>query len=719
MKDVFEIVSIHGKSAPEGLYEFVNTVTAAEDTVTTLRLFAATRYILYVNDAYVCEGPCRGSGEKRYYDTVEVALKKGENRVRFVVMHLINFVHESISMASSFKAAKPLIVFDSPLTAEDESFGGNWKCALLKNITLNFLPDIRFLPPCEIVEDREEKEPLETTVIGRFDVERGASVWFGINAVYQFEPRPIPMIYPSEEVTFRVVKTGEDYMDLDAGCYVTAKPTFTLAPHSHVTIGYSECYERDGKKGMRDDVDGDLRCLWYDTVTTAEREFTYTPFWFRPFRYIRIRGKNARAALVDVTARRCHYPLDIVGRFSCSDPTLNDIYKVSINTLLCCMHEIYVDCPYYEQQQYIMDTAIESNVTMRLSRDWAMVRKSIGEFAASQQPNGLLQANYPCTYIQIIPGFSFYFIFLLKDYLDYTKDVAFVKPYLSTVDKILNYFDGLSAKNGLVCTSHEWDYVDWADNYEHGVPPVQTGEAITVYNMYYACGLLTAARLCEAAGRYGLAQEYRDRYETLKETVNARCFDRTKGLYRDGEQTEIYSVHTIVWAILSELVSGEEAKTLAARIGEEGLTPCSFSMNYYLFRALEACDMYHLAFPLLDDWRHMLALHCTTWCESPGEPRSECHAWSSAPVTEFATKILGVQVGFEDEIVIRPCRGELTEANGAVPTRFGLVEVAWCCEEGQFTLTVSTETDVPKTVVLPGGKICRFTERTATFTESV
>ena len=117
------------------------------------------------------------------------------------------------------------------------------------------------------------------------------------------------------------------------------------------------------------------------------------------------------------------------------------MWDVSINTLKCCTHEIYVDCPHYEQQQYVMDSAIESAVTMRLTHDTAMVRKCIGEFAASQQPNGILCANYPCSYVQIIPGFSFFFVFLLKDYLDYSADTAFAAKYTGVIDKIFAFFD--------------------------------------------------------------------------------------------------------------------------------------------------------------------------------------------------------------------------------------------------------------------------------------
>ena len=39
---------------------------------------------------------------------------------------------------------------------------------------------------------------------------------------------------------------------------------------------------------------------------------------------------------------------------------------------------------------------------------------------------------------------------------------------------------------------------------------------------------------------------------------------------------------------------------------------------------------------LWQDWQDFIDLHCTTFPETPFDPRSDCHAWSALPLWEFA-----------------------------------------------------------------------------------
>ena len=126
-------------------------------------------------------------------------------------------------------------------------------------------------------------------------------------------------------------------------------------------------------------------------------------------------------------------------------------------------------------------------------------------------------------------------------------------------------------------------------------------------------------------------------------------------------------------------------------------------MGYYLSRAFEKGGQYKGAFEFFDNWKKMLELNCTTWCENPDNPRSECHAWSCAPIYEFSANILGVKTTLGDEIVIQPNIGTLNYARGTVPTRFGNVEVDWKISGGEFEIKVKSEDGIKKTIIMPGG----------------
>ena len=132
-------------------------------------------------------------------------------------------------------------------------------------------------------------------------------------------------------------------------------------------------------------------------------------------------------------------------------------------------------------------------------------------------------------------------------------------------------------------------------------------------------------------------------------------------------------------------------------------------MNYYLFRALEAAGRYSYAPKVFDGWEKMLDLHCTTWCENPDNPRSECHAWSSAPTYELSAMVLGVYPtadGYKS-VRIQPNVSDLKVdfARGTVPTPYGNIAVDWKKDGGIFTMDVSIpSTDICAEVILPDGR---------------
>jgi hypothetical protein len=225
--------------------------------------------------------------------------------------------------------------------------------------------------------------------------------------------------------------------------------------------------------------------------------------------------------------------------------------------------------------------------------------------------------------------------------------------------------------------------------------------------------------ICTAIGREGLAAEYSQRYTAIANTVNELCYDAERGLYKDGSVTRSFSMHTVVWAILSEVAPRERWERLISHLYDGDLAKCSFSMNYFTFRALEKSGRRDMIFSLLDGWRKMIDLGCTTWCENPDSPRSECHGWSSTPLYEFSSSILGVSTDISDRITISPSTVHLTFAKGAVPTRFGTVKVYWTVKDGVFSLSVSGADGTEKLVLLPNGESHSFLGESGSFSCSI
>ena len=170
---------------------------------------------------------------------------------------------------------------------------------------------------------------------------------------------------------------------------------------------------------------------------------------------------------------------------------------------------------------------------------------------------------------------------------------------------------------------------------------------------------------------------------------------------------------TNAWAILCGAANASKRTRILRRLTDDpSLCRAGFLGLFHVFRALSKAGAYDKVFDLLAPWRRMLKVGLTTWAETLDveTTRSDCHGWSCAPTYELATKILGVQPaapGFS-RVLIRPFPGYLTRAQGSIPTPHGDVQVAWSVQGNRFVLEGQVPSDVPATVILPGGEQAGF-----------
>ncbi len=693
------------------LYLFEKKFTAKKGASMSASICADTRYKLYVNGKFVCDGPCRGSAYTRYYEQPDLTpyLVEGENTILVHVLHCTEDVFTTV-----FRGSKPALWFDGTLNDGDDIINivpdTTWSCKRLDTMRF-FTPHgmMPSVPPAQAM-DGEEKY-TEIPVVELYGPGKNAYNAWGLMDRYPLYPRIIPLLKPDAKQSFILVKKVDGMLHLDAGKYTTAEVSFRFKGRSgsKLYFKYAECYsDADGVKRMRDNTDGVLLTNFYDEITLTGDWQVYEPFWFRAFRYIQVEYEDVEAELDldNCSFSPYFYPLNENGSFECSDDRLNQIWEISKNTVKCCMHEIFTDCPHYEQQQYGMDTALEIMFAMRMSSDSEQIKKTIIDFVHSQLPDGMLQANFPSIGVQVIPTFSLYWILMVREYMRYTGDGKFLSTLTGTIDKVLTAFDNILTEEGLVGATPYWHYTDWVPGWSAGVPNGGRLAPITVYSLIYANALEASAEICEAAGRTRLAEEYMIRKQAILESVNKYCYDKEMQMYVDVYGYRNFSQHTALWAVLSGAVNGEEATELIERAMNSDVARCAFSMNFYMFRALEKANCYKYADKIMQGWQNMLDMHCTTWCENPDSPRSECHGWSSAPIYEFSAKILGVTPtadGYK-AVNIKPLTSGLSWAKGTVPTPYGVISVSWTKNSGKliFDAQMPQGVNVPVTVELCG-----------------
>jgi len=567
-----------------------------------------------------------------------------------------------------------------------------------------------------------------------------------IQSPWRLAPRPIPELPEVQGRFDRVVRCqgpvgkGQwtSFLKEDSAIEISAENTLVVdieteslttafvtlhcggGKGSSITMLYSECYEKDlgvGKapfpmprtKSNRANSNGRLYGMEdHYTVTGGQVEQIFEPFWFRAFRYIQVTIKTAEEPLTlkNLTLRETYYPLKISTDIQANEE-LNTIWKTSLQTLKNCRHETYEDCPFYEQNQFISDSRLQMLFTYQISSDDTLARKTLQEFHASQGPDGLVKAQFPAGFrSKQIPQFSLYFVAMIHDHMHYFANASVVRNYIATIDGILNHFEERINDIGLVGHFDEdtWPFIDWVPEwfvpgkiFESCMPRAYTTTGVATFNsLLYIVALMQAAEICNFIGRRDTASEYATRANNLRRAVNQHCYEDK--IYSDGPSTKEYSQHGQIFAILSESITGDAARDLMVRtLQDKTLAQCSYSMQFYLFRAVEKVGLYtKLFYSLMAPWRQMIADNLTTWAEHANNARSDCHGWSASPVHEIVTQIFGIspsQPGFK-RVRIAPRMELLESASGTFSTPIGRITVTWSKEYLEVEASADIEAEI-------------------------
>ncbi len=398
---------------------------------------------------------------------------------------------------------------------------------------------------------------------------------------------------------------------------------------------------------------------------TREKPELYEPFLFRTFRYIQIKVSthDQGMSILRYSYRTTGYPLEVKTDLTFSDETMNKIWDISLRSLKRCMHETYVDCPFYEQLQYTMDSRAEMLFTYAVSGDDRLARQCIESFRRTQRSDGILQASAPAQGVNVIPGFSIFYILMLHDHMMYFGDKALIRDHFGCMDRVLEFFRNHLTEKGLVgdvggilFEAPYWSFIDWTAEWDNtiGVPSAKKlgDHSITMESMLYLYGLKKAAGLADYIGRTGVAEEYRKRAQDLSSAILRWCVDKD-GLFLDGPglrpEADVvcapyYSTHCQVWAVLNDLVSPETGRrNLERTLWKKGVPQCSVSMSFYLLEALHKLDWMEKADALWDPWRTMIQNNMTTCAENFTDQRSDCHAWGAALLYAAPAFYLGIR----------------------------------------------------------------------------
>jgi len=740
---------------------FRYTFTVSQPGTLVFKITANSRYRLWVNGRPILSGPLKGDKWRQYFETVDVSkfLKPGFNCIAVKVVSYPAFESDADSRQAPISVmsngAGPMLMVDGVcktdkgrILADLTTGHGDWYVSLDQAIEWVSCEDNSCAGPMEKVMgdmlphgwlDQEKAEGdwyhAETLWVASGDP---ADARYGLISPMPLEERPVPLLYevrryfqkempvfnPDRERMFFpsliegspvTLEPNSRYIAvLDAGELTTGYIVLKMkgGSGSTVRIRYSESYYKIENgipvKDIRDDAAGGVIIGNNDEYMPSGGTDVYEPFWFRTFRFVQIEIDTAIAPLSiePPYILETGYPLEVKTSIQSTVPWVNQVWDISLRTLRRTVHETFENCPYYEQLQYLMDTRLQALYTYMVSADTKLARKTLHDFRCSLMPNGLLQARYPSRKPQVIPIYNIYFILMVEDYYWQTGEISHIREYRSIIDGILEWFDRHTGRSGLIENLEYWPFVDWVKGWNQGVPPAAEKGPATIHNLIYAAGLQSAARLNELTGRKFIADEYLKRAKDILQQVETLCWDDEVGLYREGPKEARYSQHDQAWAVLTGLVRGKRAKSLMKKsLALDDIDMCSYSMQFYLMRALEMTGMYDRSEVIWDAWKDMIKKNLTTCPGDNVNMRSDCSSRSALALYEFTRCILGVrplEPGWT-KIGIQPNVLSLPDFSGSVITPKGMVHVSWKVESGLLSISGQVPDGVPLELYLPDG----------------
>lgn len=465
---------------------------------------------------------------------------------------------------------------------------------------------------------------------------------------FEFSPEKNPQIRKAEGVSvgnqtfgqspIRIAPNTKATLLLDQSYLTNAYPTFKFrkGKDAQVKITYGEAlYGAERSKGNRNEIEGKQMVGRFDQITTdgsANQQFT--PLNYRTYRYIQleIETKDEELSLDGMNATFTGFPFELKAEFGSTDPVHQKILEVGWRTARLCAVDSYLDCPYYEQLQYIGDGRIQAIISYFNAGDDRLAKNSLNQISYSQQPEGVTFSRYPSTLPQYIPPFSMWYVGMLHDYLRYGSDLEFLKTKLNSSRLVIQYFQSVQNSEGSLGTLPFWSFVDWAvgPEWRQGIPPIGKDGNSAILDLQMLLALQYAADLEKHLGIPALGETYLQEAEKLKATIRKKYWNSTVGLFADRSEKDLFSQHANALAILSGLVTGEEAKTIGQKIHklENNMVEATLYFKYYIHQALVQVGMGDQYLSFLDVWRKALDLGLTTWAETSDldKTRSDSHA---------------------------------------------------------------------------------------------
>jgi len=737
-----------------GVYFFRKNFTLSEKSSKfVIHVSADNRYKLYINEQLVSLGSARGDLFHWNYETVDIApyLKDGQNTAAAVVWNEgENKPEAQISYRTAF------ILQGNSSTEEILNTNNNWKCTRDKShrpLAVNLINTYYVTGSGELVDMNQYESGWMQTGYNDNNWKSAEQLFNGLpkgvfdwTTGWMLVPRSIPQMeltpqrlqqvrksdgiqlpnnFPSAKTQVTIPANTIATVLLDQGFLTNAYSSilFSKGKNAIVSLSYAEAlyviennnsdWRSQQQKGNRNEIEGKRFVGREDRIiSNGSMQQSFTSLWYRTYRYLQLKidTKDEPLILEDIYGTFTGYPFELKAKLQTGDNAIQTILGIGWRTARLCATETYMDCPYYEQLQYIGDTRIQALVSIFNTGDDRLMRSAIEQLDNSRMAEGITLSRFPSYSPQQIPPFSLWWIGMLHDYWMYRPDEEFVKSKLPGVRQVLQFFSRYQDSDGSLVNLPYWNFTDWANGkgWGRGVAPVGKNGNSAPLDLQLLWAYQLASEMESKLGMNDFATMYKKKAEALQKTIRSKYWNEQKKLFADTPEKDLFSQHTNSLAILTGAALPSNLNAIAQKLlHDASLTQTTIYFKYYLHQSLIKVGLGNDYLNWLDVWRENIKQGMTTWAEISdiNRSRSDCHAWGSHPNIELFRTVLGIDAavpGFA-QVKIEPHLGSFEKISGEIPHPNGVIAVSYDHKD-KWAIKINLPANTPGLLIWKGKK---------------
>ena len=418
------------------------------------------------------------------------------------------------------------------------------------------------------------------------------------------------------------------------------------------------------------------KCVLSDKVIVTDADFVSDP---RGCRYVRITGELKG----EIYGLSEYLPKNPIGKFRSSSKLLNKIYSTSEYTYDLTSNLFFVDGVKRDGWIWGGDAYQSILFDLYYCFDKDVIKRTLialrGRDPISSHINGIVD-------------YTFYWIISLSMYYLYTGDIEFVRNIYGDAKSLLEYCEKNLDENGFFVGDESiWTFVDWAD--------VEKSGAVSAIQMLYCKALCEFSKIAEAVGNNEDCENYKSRYEELKNKINSVYWDENAGGYItsliDNKPTGGIKRHANVFAVIFDIASEfQKEKILNEVLLNDDIAKITTPFfSFFEYDAMASLGQFEIVRNRIEEyWGGMIAEGTDTFWEEYdpeekgiekyamyGNPfeRSLCHAWGASPLYLIGKYFAGVtptKPGYK-EFEIKPNLCGLDYFNSTIPVNNGYVKI--------------------------------------------